>query len=122
MSDLIQKEAREILGLTRIALGQYTAGADLVDKIAQALQRREDRIKELEAEMTERLKVSNDCIDVELMKNKYLQSLLSRCEEVLLPLATASGWILEDGKTLGETICFKAKELLSELKTSRGDK
>ena len=64
----------------------------VTDLIERAIQRREDKIAEL-------------------------KSLLSRCEEVLLPFATASGWILEDGKTLGETSCFKAKAFLSELKT-----
>ena len=93
----------------------------------------EKRIKELEAMNEDFLRArrldSYICpLCADAMNDGYYNSakralsLLSRCEEVLLPLATASGWILEDGKTLGETICFKAKELLSELKTSRGDK
>lgn len=66
--------------------------------MAKELVLRKSRIAELEKEMAERLKVSNDCLDVEIDKRNFVEKQLAEKDALLVKQAAVIAEILKLGK------------------------
>ena len=90
----------------------------LIVRIAEYLQSRSDRYDALKNEMAERLRVSNDCLDVELDKRKALKLQ----SEALAGAVEKMGKLLTQIKNHSHARLFYNIDFLPPCESSKGEK